>query len=160
MPQFYPGTTTIPITFSWKDLTVKVKGTESKDGFLGIGKRNPTNEKLILDKGYNEYIKTVKNDIFSYVILKLFLVSGYCKPGELLAIMGASGAGKSTLLNTLTFRNLDGLSVSQRSAIFHILEGFFLSISIILLISFGRLKGLESRQELHQFILILPRDKQ
>ena len=131
MPQFYPGTTTIPITFSWKDLTVKVKGTESKDGFLGIGKRNPTNEKLILDKGYNEYIKTVKNDIFSYVMLKFFLVSGYCKPGELLAIMGASGAGKSTLLNTLTFRNLDGLSVSQRPAIFHILWGFFLSISII-----------------------------
>ena len=121
MPQFYPGTTTIPITFSWKDLTVKVKGTESKDGFLGIGKRNPTNEKLILDKGNNECIKTIKNDIFSYVILKLFLVSGYCKPGELLAIMGASGAGKSTLLNTLTFRNLDGLSVSQRPAIFHIL---------------------------------------
>ena len=51
----------MPITFSWKDLTVKVKGTESKDGFLGIGKRNPTNEKLILDKGYNEYIKTLKN---------------------------------------------------------------------------------------------------
>ena len=49
-------------------------------------------------------------------------MSGYCKPGELLAIMGASGAGKSTLLNTLTFRNLDGLSVSsQRPAIFHIL---------------------------------------
>ena len=50
MPQFNPGTTT-PITFSWKDVTVKVKGTESKDGFLGIGKHNATNEKLILDKG-------------------------------------------------------------------------------------------------------------
>ena len=50
MPQYNPGTTT-PITFSWKDITVKVKGTESKDGFLGIGKRNASNEKLILDKG-------------------------------------------------------------------------------------------------------------
>ena len=44
--------------------------------------------------------------------LKILLVNGYCKPGELMAIMGASGAGKSTLLNALTFRNLGGLSVS------------------------------------------------
>ena len=38
-------------------------------------------------------------------------VSGFCRPGETLAIMGASGAGKSTLLNALTFRNLTGLRV-------------------------------------------------
>ena len=44
-------------------------------------------------------------------IINLFSVSGYCKPGEVLAIMGASGAGKSTLLNALTFRNLSGLTV-------------------------------------------------
>lgn len=43
----------------------------------------------------------------------IFAVSGYCKPGETLAIMGASGAGKSTLLNALTFRNLTGLSVKS-----------------------------------------------
>lgn len=38
-------------------------------------------------------------------------VSGYVRPGQLLAIMGASGAGKSTLLNALTFRNLSALTV-------------------------------------------------
>ncbi|KAI9024560.1 hypothetical protein DFJ74DRAFT_705299 [Hyaloraphidium curvatum] len=35
-------------------------------------------------------------------------VSGYCKPGETLAIMGPSGAGKSTLLDVLAFRKTTG----------------------------------------------------
>ena len=55
MPQFNNQDTTstenTPITFSWKDLTIKVKGKEAKNGFLGIGKQNATQEKLILDKG-------------------------------------------------------------------------------------------------------------
>ncbi|XP_063889214.1 protein white-like isoform X3 [Scylla paramamosain] len=39
-------------------------------------------------------------------------VTGVCRPGELLAIMGASGAGKTTLLNVLTHRNNDKLRIT------------------------------------------------
>ena len=39
MPQFNNQDTTstenTPITFSWKDLTIKVKGKEARNGFLG-----------------------------------------------------------------------------------------------------------------------------
>uniref|UniRef100_A0A0K0DJL5 ABC transporter domain-containing protein n=1 Tax=Angiostrongylus cantonensis TaxID=6313 RepID=A0A0K0DJL5_ANGCA len=38
-------------------------------------------------------------------------VSGFAKPGQLMALMGASGSGKTTLLNTLLARNLKGLEV-------------------------------------------------
>ncbi|XP_071518443.1 protein white-like isoform X2 [Panulirus ornatus] len=38
-------------------------------------------------------------------------VTGICRPGELLAIMGASGAGKTTLLNVLTFRSDQSLKI-------------------------------------------------
>ncbi|XP_063889221.1 protein white-like isoform X2 [Scylla paramamosain] len=39
-------------------------------------------------------------------------VTGVCRPGELLAIMGASGAGKTTLLNVLTHRNSEKLRIT------------------------------------------------
>ncbi|KAJ3338503.1 ATP-binding cassette sub- G member 5 [Gonapodya sp. JEL0774] len=55
--------------------------------------------------------------------------TGYCKPGESLAIMGPSGAGKSTLLDILSYRKttgrftqdvmLNGEKLTQRNFIKH-----------------------------------------
>ncbi|KAJ3334175.1 ABC transporter G member 22 [Gonapodya sp. JEL0774] len=55
--------------------------------------------------------------------------TGYCKPGESLAIMGPSGAGKSTLLDILSYRKttgtfsqdimLNGEKLTQRTFIKH-----------------------------------------
>ncbi|KAJ1368664.1 hypothetical protein KIN20_029901 [Parelaphostrongylus tenuis] len=41
-------------------------------------------------------------------------VSGFARPGQLMALMGASGSGKTTLLNTILARNLKGLEVEGR----------------------------------------------
>ncbi|KXS21193.1 hypothetical protein M427DRAFT_51455 [Gonapodya prolifera JEL478] len=59
----------------------------------------------------------------------LLNASGYCKPGESLAIMGPSGAGKSTLLDILSYRKstgrftqdvmLNGERLTQRSFVKH-----------------------------------------
>lgn len=38
--------------------------------------------------------------------------SGYCKPGEMLAIMGPSGAGKTTLLSLISKRHSSSLAVT------------------------------------------------
>ena len=66
-----------------------------------------------------------------------FPVSGYVRPGQLLAIMGASGAGKSTLLNALTFRNLSGLSVSILFWLFIFIFSFWTILQSILNVNYA-----------------------
>ncbi|XP_069178586.1 protein white isoform X2 [Procambarus clarkii] len=77
------------ITYSWNNVNVYSNpDAAASSGFFRRKKKEST-EKHIL-----------KN------------VTGICRPGELLAIMGASGAGKTTLLNVLTHRNNDKLRVT------------------------------------------------
>ncbi|XP_042213035.1 protein white-like [Homarus americanus] len=71
------------LTYSWDNVNVFASTT------TGCGKKKVTKAKHIL-----------KN------------ITGICRPGELLAIMGASGAGKTTLLNVLTFRSDQALKIS------------------------------------------------
>lgn len=71
------------LTYSWEKVNVfAVTAT-------GCGKKKKTQETHILKD-----------------------VAGICRPGELLAIMGASGAGKTTLLNVLTFRSDEALRIT------------------------------------------------
>ncbi|KAL5263101.1 hypothetical protein ACHWQZ_G008494 [Mnemiopsis leidyi] len=70
------------VTLSWED--IRVSAPVGSGGVLPClrSKKNKDSKKQIL-KG----------------------VSGICKPGTFMAIMGASGAGKTTLLNTLAMKN-------------------------------------------------------
>ena len=65
-------------------------------------------------------------------------VSGYAKPGVMVALMGASGAGKTTLLNTL----------SQRQSI-GVVEGNMLVDGRLLGIEFQRGTGFVEQMDLH-----------
>lgn len=73
------------LTYSWDKVNVFASTTQ------GCGKKKVTKEKHILKD-----------------------VTGICRPGELLAIMGASGAGKTTLLNVLTFRSDNALKITGK----------------------------------------------
>jgi len=72
------------VTYSWSGLNVYAK---PRGGLLG-GKRRAPEAHILKD------------------------VSGLCRAGQLLAIMGASGAGKTTLLNVLTFRASSKLRIA------------------------------------------------
>lgn len=73
------GRETRPVTFAWRDVTLKVPVKEG--GFMGLFQRKTGREKFILDQ-----------------------VSGFIEPGQVLFIMGPSGAGKSSMLDALADR--------------------------------------------------------
>ncbi|KAK4320583.1 hypothetical protein Pmani_008587 [Petrolisthes manimaculis] len=77
------------LTYSWQGVNVFTKLETSRGSGFFRRKKTQSTEKHILKD-----------------------VSGVCRPGELLAIMGASGAGKTTLLNVLTHRNNDKLRIN------------------------------------------------
>ncbi|XP_037797827.1 protein white-like [Penaeus monodon] len=76
------------ITYSWHNVNVYSNPRERGSRSLFSRRKQESSEKHILKD-----------------------VTGICRPGELLAIMGASGAGKTTLLNVLTHRNNDKLRI-------------------------------------------------
>lgn len=66
-------------------------------------------------------------------------VSGYARPGQLTALMGASGAGKTTLLDTISQRKSEGR-----------VEGRMLINGQPLGTSFGRSCGFAMQQDVHE----------
>lgn len=73
----------------------------------------PTNEETLPDAVEPVTLawKSIRISVRQTGRVLLDNVSGFAKPGQLLALMGASGSGKTTLLNTILARNLKGLQV-------------------------------------------------
>jgi ATP-binding cassette, subfamily G (WHITE), member 2, SNQ2 len=75
-----------------------VDSDEKKDIALSTGDSIFTWSDLSYEIPYGEGSRKLLNNLW-----------GWCKPGELTALMGASGAGKTTLLNTLSQRQTVGV---------------------------------------------------
>ena len=75
------------IHLTWENITVSKKAQTSK--ICGLGKMSEEMPTMIL------------ND-----------VSGFAKPGDFVAILGASGSGKTTFLNTFSYRLSPGLAMT------------------------------------------------
>jgi ATP-binding cassette, subfamily G (WHITE), member 2, SNQ2 len=79
-------------------VVTKVVSDEKKDIALTTGDSIFTWSDLSYEIPYGNGTRKLLNNMW-----------GWCKPGELTALMGASGAGKTTLLNTLSQRQTVGV---------------------------------------------------
>ncbi len=86
---------------------------------LEAGSESEEIEKMDLDENFLEtgaylswqdlsYSVSIRKGLKSTDLQLLHDVSGYVKPGMMLALMGASGAGKSTLMDVLARRKTGG----------------------------------------------------
>jgi ATP-binding cassette, subfamily G (WHITE), member 2, SNQ2 len=75
---------------------------EKKDIALSTGDSIFTWSDLSYEIPYGNGTRKLLNNLY-----------GWCKPGELTALMGASGAGKTTLLNTLSQRQTVGVITGE-----------------------------------------------
>jgi ATP-binding cassette, subfamily G (WHITE), member 2, SNQ2 len=82
--------------------TAEVVDDEKKDIALSTGDSIFTWSDLSYEIPYGDGSRKLLNNLY-----------GWCKPGELTALMGASGAGKTTLLNTLSQRQTVGVITGE-----------------------------------------------
>ncbi|XP_071526749.1 protein white-like isoform X2 [Panulirus ornatus] len=102
---------------TWRETGINPYLTATVDGTSPLGSRRQSSLEMLDDPepityswyNVNAYCQVGGATAGLHILRN---VTGLCRPGELLAIMGASGAGKTTLLNVLTHRNNDNLRVT------------------------------------------------